>query len=94
MAGQLNGLDSLPRPGAGKHDRALVALEAQTVVLRHVFRGGFASTNVVITALHDSLIGIAATVWPGSIPETPSPSRSTTPTKSHPGVNCTEGVSG
>jgi len=58
LAGKLNGLDSLPRPESGRIDRALVAVEAQTVVLRHVFKGGFASTDVAITALRDSLLGV------------------------------------
>ncbi len=59
MAGELNGLDSLPGPDPKfRYDRALVALEAQTVVLRNLFQGGFASTDVKITALHDSLIGV------------------------------------
>ncbi|MSR03572.1 MAG: phosphatase PAP2 family protein [Gemmatimonadetes bacterium] len=58
LAGQLNGLDSIPKPPAGSSlDPALVALEAQTVVLRGLYRGGFASTDVAITALHDSLVG-------------------------------------
>src|SRR5512132_3806291 len=34
LAGQLNGLDSMPRPAAhDRYDPALVAMEAQTVVL-------------------------------------------------------------
>ena len=57
LAGQLNGLDSLPRPRQGeRYDAALVAMEAQTVVLRELYREGFASTDVAITALHDSLV--------------------------------------
>src|SRR5262249_62258279 len=40
------------------------------------------------------LIGSAATIWPGSIPETPLPSRSTTPIRSHAGVKGSGGVSG
>ena len=59
LAGQLNGFDSLPaQPAGGRLDPALVALEAQTVVLRGLYRGGFASTDVAITALHDSLAGV------------------------------------
>ena len=59
LAGQLNGFDSLPAvPGGARLDPALVALEAQTVVLRGMYRGGFASTDVAITALHDSLVGV------------------------------------
>jgi hypothetical protein len=61
LAGQLNGLDSLPAPEPGRAiDRAVVALEAQTVVLRALYRGGFGSTDVVIAALHDSLVGVRA----------------------------------
>lgn len=60
LAGQLNGLDSLPRP-TGRVDRALVALEAQTVVLRELYRGGFASTDVAIAALRDSLLAVRRT---------------------------------
>ncbi len=61
LAGQLNGLDSLPRPSPGaRTDRALVAVEAQTAVLRHLFQGGFASTAVAITALRDSLVAVRA----------------------------------
>ena len=57
LAGQLNGLDSLPRPRRGdRYDPALVALEAQTVVLRELYQEGFASTQVAISALHDSLL--------------------------------------
>ncbi len=59
LAGELNGLDSLPKPDRRMHyDRALVALEAQTVVLRRLVQGGFASTGVKITALRDSLLAI------------------------------------
>ena len=59
LAGELNGLDSLPKPDPRMHyDRALVALEAQTVVLRRLVQGGFASTDVKITALRDSLLGV------------------------------------
>jgi hypothetical protein len=57
LAGQLNGLDSLPRPRREeRYDAALVAMEAQTVVLRDLYKEGFASTQVTITALHDSLL--------------------------------------
>src|SRR5436309_2906267 len=40
------------------------------------------------------LIGSAATIWRGSIPEIPAPSRSITPIRSHPGVKGSRGVSG
>ncbi len=59
LTGQLNGFDSLPAvPAGGRLDPALVALEAQTVVLREMYRGGFGSTDVAVTALHDSLVGV------------------------------------
>ena len=62
LAGQLNGLDSLPRPAAhDRYDPALAAMEAQTVVLRQLFREGFASTGVAIAALHDSLLAARRT---------------------------------
>ncbi len=58
LAGQLNGLDSLPKPQRGqRYDPASVAVEAQTTVLLQLFREGFASTGVAIRALHDSLLG-------------------------------------
>ena len=59
LAGQLNGLDALPRPRREeRYDPALVALEAQTVVLRALYQEGFASTQVAISALHDSLLAV------------------------------------
>ncbi|HEX7023456.1 MAG TPA: hypothetical protein VF187_01450 [Gemmatimonadales bacterium] len=59
MAGQLNGLTSLPRPDKGvRYDPALVAMEAQTAVLRELYKEGFASTGVAITTLHDSLVAV------------------------------------
>ena len=62
LAGQLNGLTTLPRPSREeRYDPALVAMEAQTVVLRSLYAEGFASTGVAITALHDSLAGVRAT---------------------------------
>lgn len=68
LAGQLNGLDSLPRPAQGKqYDAALVALEAQTTVLRDLYKEGFASSQVTITALRDSLLG--ARMQQGVTPE-------------------------
>jgi membrane-associated phospholipid phosphatase len=57
LAGQLNGLESLPRPRREEsYDGALVGLESQTVVLRELYKEGFASTGVAIAALHDSLL--------------------------------------
>lgn len=62
LAGQLNGLATLPRPsGEERYDPALVAMEAQTVVLRSLYAEGFASTGVAISALHDSLVGVRVT---------------------------------
>src|ERR1043166_1455834 len=57
LAGQLNGLAALPRPAREeRYDPALVGMEAQTTVLRALYKEGFASTGVAITALHDSLL--------------------------------------
>jgi len=59
MAGQLNGLAELPRPAREeRYDPALVAMEAQTTVLRTLYEEGFASTGVAITRLHDSLLAV------------------------------------
>lgn len=59
LGGQLNGLGEVPRPEpGGRYDPALVAMEAQTVVLRELYREGFASTGVAIAALRDSLLGV------------------------------------
>lgn len=59
LAGQVNGLESLPAPETDDPlDRSLVALEAQTVVLRGLYQGGFPSTDVAIVALHDSLLAV------------------------------------
>ncbi len=59
LAGQLNGLTSLPAPDReARYDPALVAMAAQTAVLRQLYREGFASTGIAITALHDSLLGV------------------------------------
>ena len=59
LVGQVNGFERLPpMPAGGRLDPALVALEAQTVVLRGLYRGGFASTDVAIASLHDSLAGV------------------------------------
>lgn len=58
LAGQLNGLDSLPRPVAeSRYDAATVAVEAQSTVLLDLYHDGFASTGVAIRALRDSLLG-------------------------------------
>jgi len=61
LSGQLNGLDSLPRPALGQRfDPALVGMEAQTVVLGELYKEGFASTDIAIAALHDSLLAVRA----------------------------------
>lgn len=52
LAGQLNGLTSLPTPPAdGAVDGAIVAAEAEKVVLDSLFRDGFASTRRTIDSL-------------------------------------------
>ncbi len=57
LAGQLNGLDSLPKPPLRQqYDPAIVAMEAQAVVLLDFYKTGFASTTVAIRILHDSLV--------------------------------------
>jgi membrane-associated phospholipid phosphatase len=56
LAGQLNGLDSLPRPASGTElDPELVALEAQTTVLDTLYREGLPQTKAAIGAVTDSL---------------------------------------
>ncbi len=62
LAGQLNGLESLPRPRREeRYDPATVALEAQSTVLLEIYKDGFASTGVAIRALRDSLVAARAT---------------------------------
>jgi hypothetical protein len=52
LAGQLNGLDALPAPGAaGAVDGATVAAEAERAVLDSLYRDGFASTRRTIDSL-------------------------------------------
>ncbi|MFP5353863.1 MAG: vanadium-dependent haloperoxidase [Gemmatimonadota bacterium] len=52
LAGQLNGLASLPTPPAeGAVDGAIAAAEAERVVLDSLFRDGFASTRRTIDSL-------------------------------------------
>jgi hypothetical protein len=59
LGGQLNGLKPLPEPPAGvRYDPAIVAMEAQTLVLRELYREGFASTGVAIDHLRDSLLQV------------------------------------
>jgi hypothetical protein len=56
LAGQLNGLDSLPRPAAGTEvDPELVALEAQSTVLDTIYREGLPQTKAALAAVTDSL---------------------------------------
>ncbi len=62
LAGQLNGLESLPKPRREeRYDPATVALEAQSTVLLEIYRDGFASTGVAIRALRDSLVTARST---------------------------------
>src|ERR1041385_6577629 len=69
LGGQLNGLAPLPRPRRGeRYDPALVALEAQTIVLRGLYKEGFASTQVAIAALLDSLLGARTAQGVGAAP--------------------------
>ncbi len=68
LAGQLNGLDTLPKPVRGEqYDPAVVAMEAQAVVLLDFYKTGFASTTVAIRILHDSLVGARLTA---GVPQT------------------------
>lgn len=56
LAGQVNGLDSLPRPDPGKrYDPVLVALTAQRVVLDTLFVEGLPATRAAIATLTDSM---------------------------------------
>jgi hypothetical protein len=62
LAGQLNGLEQLPRPRREeRYDPATVALEAQSTVLLEIYKDGFASTGVAVRALRDSLVAARAT---------------------------------
>lgn len=52
LAGQLNALDSLPAvPAGGAIDGAIVAAEAERVVLDSLYRDGFASTRRTVDSL-------------------------------------------
>ena len=56
LAGQLNGLDSLPRPEAGKrYDATLTAIAAERTVLDTLFREGLPATRAALANLTDSL---------------------------------------
>lgn len=56
LAGQLNELDSLPRPAAGRrYDPVLVALAAERAVLDTFFVEGLPATRAALATLSDSL---------------------------------------
>jgi hypothetical protein len=56
LAGQLNGLDALPRPAAGhRYDPVLVALAAERAVLDTFFVEGLPATRAALANLSDSL---------------------------------------
>jgi hypothetical protein len=56
LAGQLNGLDSLPRPNpARRYDPILVALAAERAVLDSLFVEGLPATRSALATLADSL---------------------------------------
>lgn len=56
LAGQLNGLDSLPRPEPGqRYDPVLVAIAAERTVLDSLFAEGLPATRAAIAQLADSL---------------------------------------
>ena len=57
LAGQLNGLDPLPTPPSdGPVDGAMVAAEAERVVLDSLYRDGFASTRRTIDSLANAQV--------------------------------------
>jgi len=56
LAGRLNGLDSLPRPGEGvRVDPVLTALAAERTVLDSLFAEGLPATRAALAQLADSL---------------------------------------
>jgi hypothetical protein len=56
LAGQLNGLDSLPRAEVGKtYDATLTAIAAERTVLDTLFREGLPATRAALATLGDSL---------------------------------------
>jgi len=74
LAGQLNGLDSLPAPARGqKYDWPIVAISAERDVLAALLSEGFANTRLSIEAVADSQItsrvsaGISSTVRDASV---------------------------
>lgn len=67
LAGQLNGLDSLPRPASGElHDPTLVAIAAERTVLDSLFAEGLPATRAALAGLVDSLTAARAAL---GIPE-------------------------
>src|SRR2546426_547141 len=55
LAGQLNGLDSLPRADRNVHDPVLVALASEKTVLDTLFADGLPGTKAALANLTDSL---------------------------------------
>lgn len=56
LAGQLNGLDSLPRPEAGtRYDATLTAIAAERTVLDSLFHEALPATRAALATLSDSL---------------------------------------
>ena len=56
LAGQLNGLESLPRPEDGKrYDATLTAIAAERTVLDTLFREGLPATRAALANITDSL---------------------------------------
>src|SRR2546427_6061958 len=61
LAGQLNGLQRLPRPERDqRYDWAVVAVSAETTVVGSLFREGLPATQVAIAQLGDSQIAARA----------------------------------
>lgn len=57
LAGQLNGLDSLPGPQAGKrYDATLTAIAAERTVLDTLFREGLPATRAALATIADSMV--------------------------------------
>ncbi len=57
LASQLNGLDSLPGPQAGKrYDATLTAIAAERTVLDTLFREGLPATRAALATIADSLV--------------------------------------
>jgi PAP2 superfamily protein len=61
LAGQLNGLSALPTPRRDeRYDWGVVAVSAETTVVKALFREGFPATQVTIAQLGDSQIAARA----------------------------------